>query len=71
MSLSIMAKFHEDEMKTVSLIERTSLIWYNFGQFKGHHSEMLGAIELVINLGRDSMPLRIVTKFHEDLIKAV
>ena len=30
-----------------------------------------GAIESVIELWQDIMPLSIVTKFHEDLIKAV
>jgi len=38
MSLNIMTKFHEDEMKTVRHRVRTSLIWHVFVQFKGHNS---------------------------------
>jgi len=36
-----------------------------FGQFKGRDSGV------IIKLGRDIIPLSIVTKFHEDPIKTV
>ena len=69
MSFSIVTKFYEDEMKTVWLREQTSLIWYKFGQFKGHNSGVPEAIELVIDPSQEIMPLSIVTKFHEDHMK--
>jgi len=47
--------------------------WQNLGQFKDRNSEVPREIYLVmiIYIGQDIMPLSIVTKFHEDLIKTV
>jgi len=41
----------------------------NFGQFKGHNSEVHEGIWLVIELGRDIMPTNIFTKFDKDQMK--
>jgi len=63
MPLSIVTKFHEDKMNSVWFGVQTSLIRQIFGQFKGHNLVVSGAIYLVIYLGRDIVPLSIVTKF--------
>ena len=62
--------FWSDE-KTGGLKEQTSLIWLIILQFKGDNSGVSGAIELVLDIGIDSMSLSIVTKFHKDLIKTI
>jgi len=50
-------------------VDITNLV--NFGQLKGHYSAEPVVIWLVIKLGRDIMPLSIVTKFLEDPMKTV
>jgi len=42
-----------------------------FGQFKGHNSEVPAAMWLVFMFGRDGMPLGVVTKFQEYPIKTI
>ena len=37
----------------------------NFGRFNGHNSEVPRAINLVIDLGQNSVPLSTVTKFYD------
>ena len=43
----------------------------NFGQFKGHNSEVPGGIWLVIELGQDIMPTNIFSRFNKDWMKTL
>ena len=71
MPLSIVTRFHKDLAKSVCLTERTSLIWWDYWQFKGYNPGVPWTFELVVELWLDMIHLGIVTRFQEDIIKIV
>ena len=61
--------FGENWVKTTQVERVNIVIFSKFQLFKGHNSGVCGVIWLVIKLGRDIMPTKIVTKFDDDTIK--
>ena len=66
-----MVSFMRMRWKLFDLEREHHLVWQKCAQFKGSNSGYLGQLSRLSNFGKTNLPLSIVTKFHEDLIKAV